>query len=57
MNRVDPEIYPLLIVAFTSMAWGGVLMLRKAGQVRLENAALSVDTNTHFQKSEKEESG
>ena len=35
--RVDPEIYPMLVCGFTTMSWGGVLMFRKAGQVKLEN--------------------
>ncbi len=48
LYRVDPEIYPLLVVAFTSMSWGGVLMLRKAGQVRLENQTSSIDIDKHI---------
>lgn len=48
LYRVDPEIYPMLLVAFTSMSWGSVLMLRKAGQVRLENSTSSIDIDKHL---------
>ena len=48
LYRVDPEIYPLLMVAFTSISWGGVVMARKAGQVRLENRTSSIDIDKHI---------
>ena len=50
LYRVDPEIYPMMIVAFTSMSWGGVLMLRKAGQVRLENRTSSINIDKHLKE-------
>jgi len=37
LYRIDPEIYPLMLAGFTTMSWGGILMLRKASQVRYEN--------------------
>lgn len=37
LNRVDPEIYAMLVCGFTTISWGSVLMFRKAGQVRLES--------------------
>jgi hypothetical protein len=48
LYRLDPEIYPLLLVGFTSMSWGGVLLMRKAGQVRLENQTSSIDIHKHI---------
>jgi hypothetical protein len=38
LYRIDPEIYPLMMVCFTSMSWGGMLVVRKAAQARYENA-------------------
>lgn len=37
LYKVDPEIYPMLVCGFTTISWGSILLLRKAGQVRLEN--------------------
>lgn len=37
LNRVDPEIYAMLVCGFTTISWGSVLLFRKAGQVRLES--------------------
>lgn len=50
LYRVDPEIYSLIVVGFTSIAWGSVLLMRKAGQVRLENRILPSSFDAEVQE-------